>query len=307
MSELDHLLEMGFSKTLAQRALESTGNMGLDAAMDWLAEHQDSDEAEPSEINNNSGEHPKETLPEAKSLKCDDCGKFLRNEDEVQLHSARTGHVNYSQSEEEIRPLTEEERRAQLEKLQDLLRAKKSQREAQEKQEELEREKSRRRQGKDLISAKTKFEEDEIRRMVEQKRREKEEDKAYRERLKADIAREREEKRLRDRGEQPDASEVTKPSIVQPPVSSNSTVCRLQLRLPSGPPLRAEFGASEPLSAVILHISQRWPDAPSGVDPASVRVFTTFPKKDYTEDDLQTPLCELGLCPSAVLIARRNV
>ncbi|CAH8494493.1 unnamed protein product [Dicrocoelium dendriticum] len=113
--------------------------------------------------------------------------------------------------------------------------------------------------------------------------------------------------RLRDRGEQPELSEVTKPSFLPPPASSNATVCRLQLRLPTGPPLKAEFGASEPLSAVILYISQRWPDSPSGVDPASVCVFTTFPKKDYTEADLQTPLCELGLCPSAVLMARRSL
>ncbi|VDQ13717.1 unnamed protein product, partial [Trichobilharzia regenti] len=35
---------------------------------------------------------------------------------------------------------------------------------------------------------------------------------------------------------------------------TNSTVCRLQIRLPSGQPIKAEFGANEPLSSVTLYI-----------------------------------------------------
>ncbi|KAF7259460.1 hypothetical protein EG68_03352 [Paragonimus skrjabini miyazakii] len=297
-SELEHLLEMGFPKPLAEEALKCTGNNGLDAAMEWLVKHQEDNDA--------PEDKPQVTESDpAKSFKCEDCSKSLRNEEEVQIHSARTGHVNYSESTEEVKPLTEEERKAQMEKLQDLLRQKKLQRDAQEKQEELEREKRRRKQGKDIVSAKTKFEEDEIRRMVEQKRREKEEDKAYRERLKADIARERAEKKMKERGEDPQISPVAKPVLPPQPPKSDSTVCRLQIRLPSGPPLKAEFGPSEPLSAVILYISQRWPlNEVGSVDPSSVQVLTTFPKRDFGEGDLQMPLSELGLCPSAVLIAR---
>jgi len=44
------------------------------------------------------------------------CGKLLKSEDEVQLHATRSGHTNFSESVEEVKPLTEEEKKAQLAK-----------------------------------------------------------------------------------------------------------------------------------------------------------------------------------------------
>jgi len=44
------------------------------------------------------------------------CGKLLKSEDEAQLHATRSGHANFSESTEEVKPLTEEERKAQLAK-----------------------------------------------------------------------------------------------------------------------------------------------------------------------------------------------
>ena len=35
---------------------------------------------------------------------------------DLQMHAARTGHQNFAESTEEIKPLTEEEKKAQLEK-----------------------------------------------------------------------------------------------------------------------------------------------------------------------------------------------
>ena len=52
-------------------------------------------------------------------VRCDvvhSCGKLLKSEDEVQLHATRSGHTNFSESLEEVKPLTEEERRVQLAK-----------------------------------------------------------------------------------------------------------------------------------------------------------------------------------------------
>ncbi|KAH8862026.1 UBX domain-containing protein 1-A [Schistosoma japonicum] len=158
--------------------------------MEWIIENDSGDEKE--EALDGTGETKK--IASALSYKCEDCNKCLRNDEDVQMHSARTGHVNYSESSDSVSPLTEDERKQQMEKLQELLRIKKVQREEQEKHEEFEREKKRRQQCKTLSSAKAKFEEDEIRRLIEQKKREKEEDRAYREKLKAEIAREQEEK-----------------------------------------------------------------------------------------------------------------
>ncbi|THD18908.1 UBX domain-containing protein 1-A [Fasciola hepatica] len=296
-SDLQHLLDMGFPQATAEEALQRTGYKSLDAAVDWIAENEkladtavDRDEKATA-------------LLEVQGYKCEDCQKTIQNAEELQMHSALTGHCNYTELSDKAALPTEEERKAQMEKLQHLIKQRRQMREEQDSRTELEREKMRRRQGKDLISAKAKFESDEMRRIAEQKTREKAEDKAYREKLRAEIAREREEKKLREVGSLPVAQPP--PAKVEPaPPDSTSTSCRLQIRLPSGNPLKAEFGALEPLSAVALYISQKWPNATPGLDPTSIRLFTTFPKHEYDTDDLQKPLRELGLCPSAVLHAK---
>ncbi len=60
------------------------------------------------------------------------------------------------------------------------MRKKKELRDEDERQKLLEDEKRRRKQGKTLVSAKAKFQEDEIRRNAEQLKRERAEDRAYR-------------------------------------------------------------------------------------------------------------------------------
>ena len=44
------------------------------------------------------------------------CGKLLRNEDEVQYHAAKTQHSSFSESTDEVKPLSKEEKEAQLAK-----------------------------------------------------------------------------------------------------------------------------------------------------------------------------------------------
>ena len=51
--------------------------------------------------------------PQAKSLKCSDCGKVMR-EALVSFHAEKSGHTNFEESTEEIKPLTEEEKKERL-------------------------------------------------------------------------------------------------------------------------------------------------------------------------------------------------
>lgn len=44
------------------------------------------------------------------------CGKLLKSELDAQAHAARTQHDQFSESTEEVKPLTEEEKKIQLEK-----------------------------------------------------------------------------------------------------------------------------------------------------------------------------------------------
>lgn len=71
--------------------------------------------------------------PEAKSLQCDECGKLFKNQDEVEFHAAKTNHSSFSESTEEKKPLTEEEKKAQLALLEERLKLKRKEREEREK------------------------------------------------------------------------------------------------------------------------------------------------------------------------------
>lgn len=121
--------------------------------MEWLLAHAD-------EIPSSSIEQPTEPIPqtqsesatgepssqvsaepsttseadaEAKSIKCDDCGKLFKNEMEVSFHAAKSGHSNFSESTEEKKPLTEEERKVQLALLEAKIKQKRLEREEKEK------------------------------------------------------------------------------------------------------------------------------------------------------------------------------
>lgn len=62
----------------------------------------------------------------AKSLVCNECGKRFRNEALASYHASKTEHTDFSESTEEIAPLTEEQKAAKLEELRARLAAKRA-------------------------------------------------------------------------------------------------------------------------------------------------------------------------------------
>jgi UBX domain-containing protein 1/4 len=42
------------------------------------------------------------------------CGKLLKSTEAAEVHAARSGHSQFSESVEELKPLSEEEKQAQL-------------------------------------------------------------------------------------------------------------------------------------------------------------------------------------------------
>lgn len=195
-------LPLLFSSFCRERALEVTNNKGVEAAMEFLLSHAD------EEIPSGSTATTAETLvlkpttdaaaavegadessagPVAKSYKCNECNRLFKDELEVQFHASKSGHSNFAESEEEKKPLTEEEKKEQLAKLEEKLKQKRLERENREKQDDLDREKNRIRSGKDMAEARRKMEEHEMQKIVEQRKREKQEEKLARERVKAQI------------------------------------------------------------------------------------------------------------------------
>jgi hypothetical protein len=107
------------------------------------------------------------------SLRCDDCGVLLKDEDYATAHAHKTGHVNFSQSNEAIKPLTKEQIEEKKKQLAEKLVRIRKEKQEKERQDAIEQEKSRRKQGREINEYKQKFQEDEMKRIAEQRRREK--------------------------------------------------------------------------------------------------------------------------------------
>ncbi len=84
------------------------------------------------------------------------CNKLFKTQAEVEFHAAKTQHTDFSESTEEKKPLTDEEKAEQVRKLEEKMKQKRKEREEKEKLEAIERERNRIKSGKEMIEAKRK-------------------------------------------------------------------------------------------------------------------------------------------------------
>ncbi|KAG6331149.1 hypothetical protein ID866_7941 [Astraeus odoratus] len=350
------------------RALRATGRRGLQPAMDHLLEHEgepvpdpnaaalsapaSGTGAQPSAAMDVDDEEDAEALrhlvgggkaavaaasageAEAKSIKCTTCGKIFKNTALANFHAEKSGHDQFEESTEEIKPLTEEEKKAKLEELREKLAAKRIVKAQEEMKEAKANEAIKRKQGKDLNKIREELREKEIIKEAEQKRKEKAEDAKARAAIKAQI--EADKKARAEKAAREKALREGKPIIDSPATSSGTQSStptapstsgvagkdfkdtRLQIRLasggapfsttlPSDSTLRdvAEFVAAQTLTISVdtVTFTQQFPRCVLGNPYIHVLYIDCLSRrKTFSSSDFTKTLRELGLTPSAVFI-----
>ncbi|CDO68833.1 hypothetical protein BN946_scf184805.g42 [Trametes cinnabarina] len=248
---------------------------------------------------------------EAKSIKCSVCGKTFKNVDLANYHAEKSGHDQFEESTEEIRPLTEEEKKQKLAELKEKLAAKRAAKAKEEAKESLANEAIRRKANKDVNQIREELKQKELLKEAEKKRKEKLEDAKARAAVKAQIeadkreraAKAAREKALREGKAPPEqVATVAKPAAVAAPPTSSKDYpeTRLQIRLASGgQPYITTLSSDAPLREVAEFLASQT----LAVNVDTVKFSLTFPRKIFAPEDFSKSLRELGLTPSAVLIA----
>lgn len=178
--------EMGFSLIRAQKGLLYSTGKTVESAIEWLMEHQDDADIDDPIPENAGGT--------ARSYKCNECGKILSSMANLELHANKTGHSDFEESTQAVKPLTAEEKAAKLLEIKALLKAKRTEREEAEKVDHKEREKQRRFMGKEMALTREQMEKEQRKRDAQARKREKIEQKRERERIRAELEKDKRER-----------------------------------------------------------------------------------------------------------------
>ena len=193
---------MGFAELHGRKRSRRLGR-NVEAASTWLAEH-DGDKTLDEPI----AKVPTRTLGSggggggggggvAKSIRCVETGKLFRSVEEAQAYANKTGKSNFEECTEEKKPLTAEEKKAKIEELKARAAQRRAEREGVEAVEDRDREKSRIEGGKKAQQTNEELQARQRKLEAERARREKLDAKRERDRLRAEIAKDKAERRAR--------------------------------------------------------------------------------------------------------------
>jgi hypothetical protein len=98
----------------------------VQGALEWLETNQDKSLEEIKAEQDDEEGPALQPGEEARSLVCNECGKKFRSQAQAEFHASKSQHVDFSESTEEIAPLTEEQKKERLEELRQKLAAKRA-------------------------------------------------------------------------------------------------------------------------------------------------------------------------------------
>jgi len=342
-SDRDTLLGMGFDPARVEWALKATGGKGLQPAMDHILANEGDPVPDLNAVSETSSNRAPPDQPmdededdlealrslgvkgaaaaaaaaaasaseaEARSIKCSQCGKIFKNTALANFHAEKGGHDQFEESTEEVKPLTEEEKKQKLEELKEKMAAKRALKAAEDAKEAKANEAIRRKAGKDMNQIREELKLKEVQKEVEMKKREKLEDARARAAVKAQIEADRKalaEKKAMEKAIREGRLDTTAPvEVPKPAVAATSSAgrdfkdTRLQIRMSTGgQPYTMTLPSDAPLREVAEYLAAQ----DLAIDVETVTLAQHFPRKTFTPADFSKTLRDLGLTPSAVLIA----
>ena len=282
--------------------------MIVSAAIDWLDTNADKSTADL--IEESKTEPVVQTtaaVENARSLVCNECGKKFRDQAAAEFHASKTEHTDFSESTDEIAPLTEEEKANKLSALREKLAAKKAVQSEQDIIDKKRNEQINRKKTKETQDMKEDLKKKEQIKDAEKKRQERQDDIDAKKRIQAKIAADKEERRLRLEKEKAARAGVAAPVQSAPtpvvataPTSSKPTAeyteTRLRLQTASGNVVKVF-----PVDTTLFEVAEALNEE-SGME---VESFTqNFPRKVFNNEYFGETLKELKLVPSASLIVK---
>lgn len=342
MSDRDVLISMGFDPARIEWALKATQSRGLQPAMDHILENEGKPVPDPSAVTStpSSGgrsgdgasmdvdedDEDLEALKavygpgassssgeaEAKSIKCSMCGKIFKNTALANYHAEKSGHDQFEESTEEVKPLTEEEKKEKLTELKTKMAEKRATKAAEDAKAAQANEAIRRKSGKDIGKLREEMKVKETLKEAEKKRQEKLDDVRAKAKIKAQIEadkRERAEKIAREKAIRdgvappPQEASTSSPTATAPKpavAGKDFKETRLQIRMASG---GQPYVTTLPSDATLREVAEYLAGQTLAVDVETVNFAQAFPRKAFSQQDFSKTLRELGLTPSAVLIA----
>jgi len=301
--DLQSLLDMGFEKERAEIAAKQPG--GIEAALSWLEKNQDTplDELQEEQISTQAIADGQVAL----SLVCNDCGKKFRTQAGAEFHASKTEHADFSESTEEIKPLTEEEKKAKLAELRAKAAAKKATQSVEDKEAAKRNEQIKRKATKDSQDLKEELAKKEQIKEAQKKRLEKQADVDAKARIKAKIEADKAERRAKAEREKAAregrqieaeaAASTAAPASNGPSKPAGAyTETRMRFQMPGG-----NIQKTFPVETTLFEVAKQL-ESESGTTIASF--VQNFPRKTFDQVDFGSTLKELGLVPSASLMVK---
>lgn len=281
-------------------------------AIDWLDRNSSKSIEELREETTTT--HPvntTSTVEQARSLVCNECGKKFRDHAAAEFHASKTEHTDFSESTDEIAPLTEEEKRLKLSELRERLAAKRAVLSEKDKEDKKRNEQINRKKTKESQDLKEELKVKEQLKDAEKKKKERADEIEAKKRIREKIAADKEERRLRNEREKAERAGLAVPTIPSAAQSSGSTIStapasskpasaytetRLRLQTANGNVMKT-FPVETTLFEVAAALNEE-----SGME---VESFTqNFPRKVFNHEYFGETLKDLKLVPSASLIVK---